>query len=692
MAIVSFNKRVTLLLLSSFFLFACGGGGGGGSTPEIPAPPTFTMTFSNSSHVTDEDQSITASFNISTSSSSSITYSTITASQYGNVSYSSSNNSFTYTPNANYFGTDSFVVSASAQGVTRQATISLTVNSINDAPIMSLTQPTNNEGDTLYPLVLTNDENKFDVNLSFSDIETPVSDLIVTATTNAGESIVILHEEGSDISSLDISNANAGPAEINISVSDGEETITDTLQVWITRYIAIDNLSDPYSGNRAYTIYGDHSDINRKTNYVIISDALPDEERVDGFRSSLKTWVDLINKTELAQFLGNFFSIGVIETPLSSESAIGTAIGCDSRDPNIYCFTNEWKTALDSLTDQYFENVDSRSIITGIDGRGVANYGWSLNIQDIPSTDSPTIRRVVSTLKHEFGHSYSLLADEYTTVEVNCNDFNCGQIETGPNTTAEDEPEKVRWNHHIEDLTNIPGYHDSTTEDGIGYFRGVYWSSNAGFRPSYSTIMNGFPSGWTTDGEITREILWDKIGNEAFAIRALIFQGMHSIETSFDENNDLVVSHNFVDPSGLFEVEWYLNGEKVDNDSNTLLVQRKSSGYEYVSYRIKEKTQNIIIATDEVLNFRDIYSGLFASDTPWWWCPEPLTSNPSFQDSYCKNTLQIKWTNYPGLYKNYFYENVDALINSQEVSWWGLQYWYEYSGLGAMFGINWAAN
>tara|TARA_Y100001978_G_scaffold38851_1_gene34640 strand:- start:615 stop:1229 length:615 start_codon:yes stop_codon:yes gene_type:complete len=204
--------------------------------------------------------------------------------------------------------------------------------------------------------------------------------------------------------------------------------------------------------------------------------------------------------------------------------------------------------------------------------------------------------------------------------------------------------------------------------------------------------MNGYPSGWTTDGEITREILWDKIGNEAFAIRALIFQGMHSIETSFDENNDLVVSHNFVDPSGIFEVEWYLNGEKVDNDSDTLLVQRKSSGYEYVSYRIKEKTQNIIIATDEVLNFRDVYSGLFASDTPWWWCPEPLTSNPSFQDSYCKNTLQIKWTNYPGLYKSYFYENVDALINSQEVSWWGLQYWYEYSGLGAMFGINWAAN
>ena len=68
---------------------------------------------------------------------------------------------------------------------------------------------------------------------------------------------------------------------------------------------------------------------------MILSDALPDEDRVDGFRSVVKSWVNLINQTEAAEILDKFFSIGIIETSLSSESAIGTAIGCDERDENI---------------------------------------------------------------------------------------------------------------------------------------------------------------------------------------------------------------------------------------------------------------------------------------------------------------------------------------------------------------------
>ena len=286
----------------------------------------------------------------------------------------------------------------------------------------------------------------------------------------------------------------------------------------------------------------------------------------------------------------------------------------------------------------------------------------------------------------------SLLGDEYTTTEAPCSEFNCSQIELYPNTTAEDEPEKVRWNHHIEDLTNIPGYHDSTTEEGIGYYKGVYYGADAGFRPSFATIMGATPSQWLANGgDIPRELLWDKIGQEVFAIRALIFQGMHSIEAAFDANNDLIVSHNFVDASGTYEVEWYLNGEKVENDSNTFLLERKSSGYEHVSYRIKEKTQNMIIANDNILNFRDVYSGIYGPSALAY-CPEPLTSNSDFELSYCRNTLDIKWTIAEPLYDYFFYDDVDDLINSAETSSWGLQYWYEYSGLGAMFGINWGAN
>ena len=694
MTIMGFNKRLTLLLLSSFFLFACGGGGGGGSTPDIPAPPPFTMTFSNSSHVTDEDQSITASFNISTSSSSSITYSTITASQYGNVSYSSSNNSFTYTPNANYFGTDSFVVSASAQGITKQATISLTINSINDVPVLSLTQPVNNEGDNLYPLIFTDAENKLDINLSFSDEETALDDLIVIASTSDGASIPLSYAEGSDISTLDLSEINAGPTEINISIDDSEAVVSDSIQVWVTKYI-----DDPLSsteGNKVYTIYGNHSIEERASNYVIISDAFPDDERKIGLRKGVKQLIDLMKLTDISPFMDSFFSIGVIETPLSNESALGITTGCDSRDENIFCLSAETQAAVNTLQNQYFSNVSTRSLVTGLSGRGVS-YSWlSLDVQNLTDTTDVDVRNLVRTMKHEFGHSYIDLADEYTTTEVNCTDWNCGVIETGPNTTAEDEPEKVRWNHHIEDLTNIPGYHDTTTVEGIGYFEGVYYGLNNGFRPSYSSIMNGFPTDYVYDGILNEDVLYDKIGIESFLIRTLIFQGLHSINFAFNEDGNIEVSHNFNDPSGLFEVEWYLNGEAVEHSSNTYILPRKTSGYEHVSYRIKEKTQNILTDTDNILNFRDVYDGLFASDRSIYTCQGIgiglYTTNSDYEFPQCRNTIDIKFTCCDGLFDFFAYETVDDLISSRENEIYGLQYWIEHSGYGAMFGINWEAN
>ncbi len=683
------NEDVTIASTgSNNFSLSCTGEGGSSSASVTVTGINFN--FSNSSHVTDEDTSITEAFNIS-SGASTISYSTSQAPSNGSVSYSSPDNSFTYVPDNDWFGSDSFSVSASTQGITQTATISISVNSINDSPVMNLTQLQNNEGDSLYPLALTDSNNQLEIDLYFSDIDTDLDQLSVSATTPDGESASIIYNNGATVSTLDLTDIKAGPTDLTISVSDGEATVSDVLQIWVTAYIAIDNESNPGDGNRAYTIFGNHNDSDRATNYVIISDALPDNERVLGFRSVIKRWINLINQTELSSIMSNYFSIGVIETALSSESAIGTATGCDSRDENIYCYTEDWRVALQTLQDQYFLNVDSRSVITGIGGRGVANLDWKVNIQNIPNVTDSTIRSVISTLKHEFGHSYSILQDEYTTTEVNCTDYNCSWIEIGPNTTAEDEPEKVRWNHHIEDLNNIPGYHDTTATEGIGYYKGVYWGIEHGYRPSFETIMNGYPSNWIMNGEITKEILWDKIGIEAFVIQALKYQGMHSIDATFDANNDLVISHSFVDPAGLFEVEWYLNGEKIENNSNSYVLARKSSGYEHVSYRIKEKTQNLLTVTDNILDFNDVYSGIFSGSDAWY-CPNPLNSIAGYQTPICRNSLKIKWTNYSGLYNYFFYENIGALQSSGEANDYGLQYWIDYSGLGAQFGINWEAN
>ena len=107
----------------------------------------------------------------------------------------------------------------------------------------------------------------------------------------------------------------------------------------------------------------------------------------------------------------------------------------------------------------------------------------------------------------------------------------------------------------------------------------------------------------------------------------------------------------------------------------------------------------MIIANDDILTFRDIYSGIYGPGGPYTFnqlsqaaCQPVLTDNPDYANSWCKNTLNIKWTPFSPIYDYFFYDDVDDLINSAETSSWGLQYWYEYSGLGAMFGINWEAN
>ena len=65
---------------------------------------------------------------------------------------------FTYTPNANFFGADSFVYEVSdGNGGTAQATVSLTINSVNDVPVAIADNYSTNE-DTAFTSTLGVDD------------------------------------------------------------------------------------------------------------------------------------------------------------------------------------------------------------------------------------------------------------------------------------------------------------------------------------------------------------------------------------------------------------------------------------------------------------------------------------------------------------------------------------------------------
>ena len=326
---------------------------------------------------------------------------------------------------------------------------------------------------------------------------------------------------------------------------------------------------------------------------------------MSAIRQGLKEWVDFINDDGIGYFVNNFFNINLIE--LSSEETrlkiqtgrtikedndfdsmteeeidefydgIFSESGCGLRDDNMYCFNNEFVTSAEDLIKTYgINDIDNISILTSTEGRGTACGGCStpINIQDVfigtNASQDVYIRLVMATLKHEFGHSFNDMADEYRSDywdpdenpdgSINCKsvndyyddlieydvnddgviddeenteierdglifDWTCGWVDASPNTTSEDEPEFLKWKHLLANPDNIPGYHDEETTEGLGMFKGTYYGIENTYRPTYENIM-GSPNRddreeWWYFGNKTPAMSWDKVGVESFVIQAL---------------------------------------------------------------------------------------------------------------------------------------------------------------------------
>jgi hypothetical protein len=182
-------------------------------------------------------------------------------------------------------------------------------------------------------------------------------------------------------------------------------------------------------------------------NYIFIIEGLSDSSKsflIEGF----KEFLEFIDDSNTKYFIDNFFNIHIIE--LSPDEEIvkiqtGTSLkedsdfdemtddevdiffdetysdaGCSLRAPNSYCANADFFDNLENLiTELGFTDIDNVSIMTGTEGRGVAYSGRfaPVNIQDLiigsNASEDVYVRLALQTLKHEFGHSFVDLADEY---------------------------------------------------------------------------------------------------------------------------------------------------------------------------------------------------------------------------------------------------------------------------------------
>ena len=158
------------------FIASCGGGGGGGGAPPVP----FAITLASSSSISvDEDTTYTGNVTATANEPVTLTYELTTTTTNGVLTFSESG-TISYTPNENYNGQDqfSFSVTAVEKSITRNSTVTITINSVNDQPLIRLdTQEDLDKNNLIFDL-----NPKF--SFTFSDVDHTDEELTFSAKVN----------------------------------------------------------------------------------------------------------------------------------------------------------------------------------------------------------------------------------------------------------------------------------------------------------------------------------------------------------------------------------------------------------------------------------------------------------------------------------------------------------------------------
>jgi MYXO-CTERM domain-containing protein len=180
----------------------------------LPNPPVAN----DASVTTDEDTAAAITLVATDADSPSLTYSVVTGPTNGTLSGTAPN--VVYTPDANFNGTDSFTFTANdGDADSNEATISITVNAVNDAPAFTSSPVTSVDEDTAYTY-----------SVAAADVDTGDS-LTITASTLP--TWMSFSDNGDGTASLTgtPTNAEVGTHSVVLEVSDGVVSDTQSFDV-----------------------------------------------------------------------------------------------------------------------------------------------------------------------------------------------------------------------------------------------------------------------------------------------------------------------------------------------------------------------------------------------------------------------------------------------------------------------------
>lgn len=669
------NFNLINLFICIFLIYSCGGGG---SAP-------FTLTLPNLSSISiNEDNPYTSTIGASTNYKSVITYEILNSTINGS-SEITSNGSYNYLPNQDFFGNDNVTIQVKAdrlgddnlttgETLIKTLPISIVVNPVNDPPVINITDELNNFSNLNLML-----DDSVDVKVNIVDVDNDLSEILFygqlpNETVNA--EIDIKDDQQSLIFNLkDIQSA--GLFTMSICADDGTDLACEgNLEAYFISDKDIKTVSYDCDENEENCSTSDQylyylvggSDSTAKTEYIFIADQINDSTDSDEFHLRLLESVNNLRDSDASEVFNDYFNIRVLEESNPTGASIfkiekGCYVNWDER---IYCIGNVDRGMIGDVVG----NWNVVSFLTTLEGRGVAQ--GAVNIQPLSS-------RSAEIVQHELGHSHGFMGDEYDSRGERT--FPSWYAEFSVNTTAVSDPSLVKWNHFIEDMTNIPGvdydvcynyadgdiYYrddleyedcecfmntydedhpdydpnypginvDDSCKDKIGLFQGTYYDEVDSYRPKWISVM------WCCFLD------YGKINVEGFAIGSITNQfngfGDFTVKSDISEDVDLDNSESLgeyitFDVNGVFDtnrlkLSWYLDGIEQTNLENQLEVtfdRPIDDAMTTYSWQVHDLSGNLI-APNDPLNPRDLYEGIF---NMWsYYDPDPNT-NPNNNPNY----------------------------------------------------------
>ena len=220
--------RAVFIFIILIVVSGCGGGGGGGGSD---APPVLRSSASDDQASVDEESSVTieVTANDTRVDANSLSLSSNPANGVAEID----GNSINYSPNADFAGTDSFsygVTGEDGSGLT--ATVTITVNNINDAPVAQPDSYTLVE-DNLLSLALG--ENDTDIDSAIASFE--ILGTIAGEVTGTGTDLIytppldFVGEESFTYRAVDEDGASSNEVAVTITIEPVTVTMLEVIQL-----------------------------------------------------------------------------------------------------------------------------------------------------------------------------------------------------------------------------------------------------------------------------------------------------------------------------------------------------------------------------------------------------------------------------------------------------------------------------